>query len=48
MTEHYTTNIADGGGVITHTFSMGEILIAVLLLIIIIILLTNMKSWGDR
>ena len=39
------TKIFDTGA-IYHTFSMGELLIAMLLVIIIIILLVNMKNWG--
>ena len=39
----YYTEIGNGG-VILHTFTMGEILIAVLLFITVIILLMNMNN----
>lgn len=42
-----STQILDGG-IVQHTFTMGEILIAVLLLIIIVILLANMGNWGNK
>lgn len=46
-TQTLTTKIADNG-LFMHTFTMGEVLIAVELLIIILILLANMKNWSRK